>query len=159
VSDGPVPVSRELPEEGVYFHEVWSTDTAPAPIAPLEPSEPTKHSLRVAPEPLGTRIRVNVFLPGHLGEHGRQSPMHRTESVDYGIVLDGEIVLILDDSEVELKAGDMVIQRGTDHAWANRSDKVARVAFILVDGAFTDELRTILPEGAVDALMQEGPDG
>lgn len=157
LSDGPVPVSRELPEAGVFFHEVWSTDAAPAPIGPAEPSEPTQRSLRVPPEPLGTKIRVNEFRPGHLDERGLQSPVHRTESVDYGIVLEGEMVLILDDCEVELKAGDIVVQRGTDHAWANRSDAVARMAFILVDGAFTDELKAILPEGAVEGLMHEGP--
>jgi mannose-6-phosphate isomerase-like protein (cupin superfamily) len=158
LSDGPVPVSRELPDDGVFFHEVWSTDTAPAPIGPAEPSEPTQRSLRVPPEPLGTKIRVNVFLPGHLDEHGRQSPVHRTESVDYGIVLEGEIVLILDDSEIELKAGDIVVQRGTDHAWANRSDRIARVAFVLVGGAFTGELEALLPDGAVEGLMRQGPD-
>ena len=157
LSDGPVPVSRELPDDGVFFHEVWNTDTAPAPIGRTEPSEPTQRSLRVPPEPLGTKIRVNVFLPGHLDERGLQSPVHRTESVDYGIVLEGEMVLILDDSEVHLKTGDIVVQRGTDHAWANRSDKVARMVFVLVDGRFTDDLKAILPEGAVDGLMHEGP--
>ena len=70
--------------------------------------------------------------------------MHRTETVDYALVLEGEIYLVLDDSEVLLKAGDVVVQRGTDHAWANRSDKVARMAFILVDGKFTPELKQII---------------
>jgi mannose-6-phosphate isomerase-like protein (cupin superfamily) len=157
LSDGPVPVSREIPADGVFFHEVWNTDAAPAPVGPAEPSEPTQRSLRVPPEPMGTKIRVNVFHPGHLDDRGLQSPIHRTESVDYGIVLEGEMVLVLDDSEVELRQGDIVIQRGTDHAWANRSDKVARMVFVLVDGAFTDELKAILPEGAVEGLMHEGP--
>jgi quercetin dioxygenase-like cupin family protein len=150
-------VFRELPDDGVSFYEVWNTDTAPAPIGPREPNEPTERSLRVPPEPLGTKIRVNEFHPGHLDERGLQSPVHRTESVDYGIVLEGEMVLILDDSEVQLKAGDIVIQRGTDHAWANRSDRTARMAFILIDGQFTDELKAILPQGALDRLMHEGP--
>jgi mannose-6-phosphate isomerase-like protein (cupin superfamily) len=157
LSDGPAPVFRELPDDGVFFYEVWNTDTAPAPIGPAEPNEPTERSLRVPPEPLGTKIRVNEFHPGYLDERGLQSPVHRTESVDYGIVLEGEMVLILDDSEVQLKAGDIVIQRGTDHAWANRSDRIARMAFILVDGQFTDELKAILPAGALDGLMHEGP--
>jgi quercetin dioxygenase-like cupin family protein len=157
LSDGPAPEYRELPEAGVRFYEVWSTDTAPAPVGPTEPSEPTRRSLRVPPEPLGTKIRVNEFRPGHLDERGLQSPVHRTESIDYGIVLEGEMVLILDDAEVELKAGDIVVQRGTDHAWANRSDRVARMAFILVDGAFTDELKAILPEGALEGLMHGAP--
>ncbi len=66
--------------------------------------------------------------------------MHRTASVDYGIVLEGEITLVLDDSEVTLRAGDIVVQRGTDHAWANRGDVTARVVFVLVDGEFDEEL-------------------
>jgi mannose-6-phosphate isomerase-like protein (cupin superfamily) len=62
--------------------------------------------------------------------------MHRTETVDYGVVMEGELTLILDDSEVELKVGSVVIQRGTNHAWANRSGKPCRMLFVLVDGAF-----------------------
>jgi quercetin dioxygenase-like cupin family protein len=69
-------------------------------------------------------------------EGGRHPLMHRTETIDYGIVLSGELTLILDDSEVLLKAGDMVIQRGTNHSWSNRSDKPCIIAFILVDGKF-----------------------
>lgn len=156
LSDGTVPVHKVMPQDGVGFYEIWSTDASPAPVGPEEPSEPTQRSLRVPPEPNGTKIRINEFFPGFINELGNQSPMHRTETVDYGIVLEGEIYLVLDDSEVLLKAGDVVIQRGTDHAWANRSDKVARMAFILVDGVFTDELRALVP--GIDAgLMHNGP--
>jgi uncharacterized cupin superfamily protein len=70
--------------------------------------------------------------------------MHRTQTVDYGIVLDGEVVLVLEDSETVLRAGDVVVQRGTSHRWENRSATPARVAFILIDGAFTAELRDAL---------------
>jgi uncharacterized cupin superfamily protein len=70
--------------------------------------------------------------------------MHRTQTVDYGIVLDGEVVLVLDDSETALRAGDVVVQRGTSHRWENRSGAPARVAFILIDGAFTQGLREAL---------------
>jgi uncharacterized cupin superfamily protein len=73
--------------------------------------------------------------------------VHRTESIDYGIVLEGEITLVLDDSEVTLQAGDIVVQRGTDHAWANRTDAVCKVAFILVDGQFERSLLDTLPAG------------
>jgi uncharacterized cupin superfamily protein len=62
--------------------------------------------------------------------------MHRTESVDYGIVIDGEMTLVLDDSEVLLKEGSVVVQRGTNHAWANRSGRPCRMLFVLVDGTF-----------------------
>jgi uncharacterized cupin superfamily protein len=66
--------------------------------------------------------------------------MHRTETIDYGIVLEGEIVLVLDRGETTVRAGDIVVQRGTNHAWSNRSGKVCRIAFILVDGRFVDGL-------------------
>ena len=122
VSDGPVPVSRELPADGVTFHEIWNTEGAPARITAVEPEEPTERALAVPPPPRGTKIRINEFAPGHLDDRGLQSPVHRTASIDYGIVLEGEITLVLDDSEVTLRAGDVVVQRGTDHAWANRGN-------------------------------------
>lgn len=156
VTDGPVPVTRELPEDGVAFHEIWSTSGAPAVIG-AGPEDPTAGEITVPPPARGTRIRINEFLPGHLDERGLQSPVHRTESIDYGIVLEGEITLILDDSEVTARAGDIVVQRGTDHAWANRGDVKARVAFILVDAEFGDDLLAVLPDGAVDSLMRQGP--
>ncbi|GAA5026779.1 cupin domain-containing protein [Microbacterium fluvii] len=156
LSDGLVPVHRFMPQDGVGFYEVWQTAGAPAPIVADE-GDPTLDSIRVPPPVRGTKVRVNEFFPGHLTPEGRQSPVHRTQSVDYGIVLEGEIVLMLDDSEVTLQAGDVVIQRGTDHAWANRTDKVCRVAFILIDGEFAPELLGVLPDDVHAALMTEGP--
>ncbi len=157
VGDGPVPVHRVMPQDGVGFYEIWQTDASPAPLLAVEPNEPTERTLRVPPEPNGTKIRINEFFPGFLNDEGRQSPIHRTETIDYGVVLEGEIVLILDDSEVTLRAGDVVIQRGTDHAWANRTDSVARVAFILIDAEFTSDLLNVLPENIHSELMQHGP--
>jgi mannose-6-phosphate isomerase-like protein (cupin superfamily) len=156
LSDGPVPVSRSLPDDGVRFHEIWNTEGAPARIVAVEPSEPTERALAVPPPPRGTKIRVNEFAPGFLDGRGLQSPVHRTASIDYGIVLEGEITLILDDSEVTLRAGDVVVQRGTDHAWANRGDVPARVVFVLVDGEFDPSLAATLP-GGLDGLMHGGP--
>ncbi len=67
--------------------------------------------------------------------------MHRTESIDYAILIEGELTMFLDDSEVTMKPGDVLIQRGTDHAWENRSETVtARIAFILIDGVFSGPL-------------------
>jgi hypothetical protein len=157
VSDGPVTVSRELPDDGVAFHEIWNTSGAPAPINAREDVDPTERELTVPPPPRGTKIRINEFAPGHLDERGLQSPVHRTESIDYGIVLDGEITLVLDDSEATLRAGDIVVQRGTDHAWANRGTTTARVVFVLVDGTFDPDLVATLPGGAIDGLMHAGP--
>ena len=61
--------------------------------------------------------------------------MHKTATVDYAIVLSGEIYAIMDEGETLLRAGDVLIQRGTNHAWANRSERTARIAFVLIDGS------------------------
>jgi len=59
--------------------------------------------------------------------------MHRTDTVDYALMLEGELVAILENAETTLKAGDVLIRCGTRHAWANRSGRAARIAFVLVD--------------------------
>jgi quercetin dioxygenase-like cupin family protein len=74
-----------------------------------------------------------VFRIGEIAAGGR-SPMHRTNSVDYGIVLEGELDMELDGGEVAyLKTGDVVVQRGTNHAWVNTSERPCRMAWILID--------------------------
>ena len=148
VLDGPPPIVRTAPD-GAYFFELWNTDAVPAPIAPTEP-EPTERDLTVPPAPGGTKIRINEFPPGVV------SPTHRTQTVDYGIVLEGEVVLVLDDEQERiLKAGDVVVQRGTDHRWENRTDHVSRMAFILVDGAFTKELVDLIGAEAATGLLHD----
>src|SRR5260221_3101802 len=79
--------------------------------------------------PAGTRFAVIDFPPSN------HPNMHRTETIDYVIVLEGEIEMDMDDSTVKMKAGDVMVQRGTNHAWANRSNRRARVAFVLIDAA------------------------
>ena len=74
------------------------------------------------------------------GRGGRHPLMHRTETVDYAVVLEGEITLLLDEGDVNLKAGDVVIQRGTSHAWSNRSGKPVKMLYVLIDGAFEPAL-------------------
>ncbi len=167
-SDGPLPTVVELAAiPGTVFHEVWSTTATPAVID--NGADPTLGALKLPPPGLGTRIRF-VDIPPDTAEflaHGAakmkdafaqigdvhastvqaHSPhplMHRTESVDYGIVIDGELTLVLDDSEVPLKPGSVVIQRGTNHAWANRSGKPCRILFILVDGRFDPAIAAAL---------------
>src|SRR3984957_7437614 len=152
-SDGQVAVTRNSPD-GAYFYEIWSTDATPAPITATEP-DPALAALTVPPPPHGTKIRINEFPPGAV------SPVHRTQTVDYGIVLSGEGVLTLDDSETVLRAGDVVVQLGTSHRWENRSAETARMAFILVDGAFTVELLDTLGHDVLGGLlhdpMNQGP--
>jgi len=156
LSDGHPPNGLKIADRGVNFFEIWNTDAGPAPIAATE-TEPTDRPIELAPKPHGTVIRILDFLPGFSEKESSNSPfMHRTETVDYGIVLEGEIFLLLDDSELHLKAGDVVVQRGTNHAWENRSDRAARMAFILVDGAFSRELKESLPAGALEEVIR-GP--
>jgi quercetin dioxygenase-like cupin family protein len=126
-SDGLVPAAHTTPS-GTLFYELWATDATPARIDAAAP-DPAIGPVSVAPAPNGTTLRINEIPPG------AGSPMHRTQTVDYGIVLDGEVVLVLDDTETVLRAGDVVVQQGTNHRWENRSGATARVAFILIDGA------------------------
>jgi hypothetical protein len=80
----------------------------------------------------------------HASNAGNDAPhplMHRTQTIDYGIVIEGQLTMIVDKGETTLNAGDIIIQRGTNHAWANRSGKPCRVAFILIDGQFEETLR------------------
>jgi quercetin dioxygenase-like cupin family protein len=83
--------------------------------------------------------------------------MHRTESVDYGIVLAGTLTLVLDGEETTVGPGDLVVQRGTDHAWENRGDEVVRMLFVLLDGRFGDGLLQILPPGVRSGLLHDVP--
>jgi uncharacterized cupin superfamily protein len=70
----------------------------------------------------------------HDPAHQRHPGMHRTATIDYAILVQGELVAIMDEGESVMRAGDILIQRGTNHAWANRSNEIARIAFILIDG-------------------------
>jgi hypothetical protein len=70
----------------------------------------------------------------HDAAHVRHPGMHVTDTIDYAILLQGELVAIMDEGEAVMRVGDILIQRGTNHAWANRSNAIARIAFMLVDG-------------------------
>jgi quercetin dioxygenase-like cupin family protein len=107
---------------------IWSSDRMPMAMSIGEKIEDEgARILGTAPPPNGTRFCVIDFPANAPGT------MHRTETVDYVIVLFGEIDMDMDDSTVHLKAGDILIQRGTNHSWVNRSDKPARLAFVLID--------------------------
>lgn len=82
---------------------------------------------------------------------GAVAPLHRTRTIDYGVVLDGEVDLELDDGTVlTMTRGDVVVQRGTVHAWHNRSSGTVRLFFVNVDGEFSTELRSTLGEALSD---------
>ena len=133
LSDTPSPTTTDIGTAA--FHEIWVTEGMPVQIPATEP-ESTDRPIRVPPPPNGVMIRFTDMEPG------AASPMHRTETLDVGIVLEGETWLLLDDgSETRVGPGDAVVQRGTNHAWENRSDRPVRMLFVLVDGTITDELR------------------
>ena len=92
----------------------------------------------------GHLIRILDVYPAKDG--GKRTVMHRTRTLDNVVMIEGELVLILSDSEVTLKQGDVVVQRGTDHAWENRTDKRARAAFFHIDAEFSAELLAKLPK-------------
>jgi quercetin dioxygenase-like cupin family protein len=125
--DGPA-ANAKYPSPGTVSTLMWCTDGAPAAIPVGEAVEDMgARIIGTAPPAHGSRFAVIDFPPGNTPH------MHRTETVDYVIVLEGEIEMDMDASTVKLKAGDIMVQRGTNHAWANRSDRRARVAFVLID--------------------------
>lgn len=127
ILDGPATNARH-PPSGITSTLIWCTDRCPADIAIGEDVEDMgARKLGTPPPPKGTRFAVIDFPPAN------KPAMHRTETIDYVLVLAGEIDMDMDDSTVTLKQGDVMVQRGTNHSWVNRSGAPARVAFVLVD--------------------------
>ena len=169
ISDGPATAVKTVPLwPGLVSTDVWKTAGSPIVIRKTE-DDPTGGQRSLHPPAQGTIIRISVVPPetdeirnldpdqaknvfagvgnaqaSTLGKGGRHPLMHRTETVDYAVVLEGEITMLLDDSEVDLKAGDVVIQRGTNHAWSNRSGKPVRMLYILMDATFDPDLASAL---------------
>ena len=116
---------QPIPGGDADFALIWSDPTIPV-NNDGDGTTPTESRLTISS---GTVIRIVDMLPG------RSSPMHRSNSIDYGIVMSGELELELDGGEVvHLKPGDVVVQRGTKHLWRNPSkDTVCRVAFVLTE--------------------------
>jgi quercetin dioxygenase-like cupin family protein len=105
---------------------VWSTDETPFDYTREE--DMGERKLGLAPLPGGTRFSVLEIEPGN------QAYMHRTDTIDYIVCVAGEIEMHLSEEVVKMRAGDVMIQRGTDHAWVNRGSVPARLAVVLVDG-------------------------
>jgi mannose-6-phosphate isomerase-like protein (cupin superfamily) len=154
ISDGPATnVRRRREMAGMASHLLWVTDETPANIA--GPADRADRQIGVAPPPAGSILRVVDFPPEGTGgaaldnqamlrDMGLPSEnpaakaiahpgAHRTRSIDYAIVLSGEIDMWLDDSAVHLKAGDILVQQGTNHAWVNRGTETCRIVFVLID--------------------------
>jgi quercetin dioxygenase-like cupin family protein len=126
---------------GQYTTLMWCTDGAPADMAVgLDAEDMGERKLGTYPPVNGTRFMIAEYPPNNA------AVMHRTETIDYIIVLSGKIDMELDKGEmVTIKQGDVMIQRGTNHAWINRYDEVCRMVFVLVDAkplGFTEHLRS-----------------
>jgi hypothetical protein len=136
--------------------DFWKTFGTPADNSEGMPKDPCGVPITVAPPAGGSVFRVVQFPPdkdwaakaaamggavpidetaksASKGGEVRHAHMHRTRSIDYAIVLSGEIYAVMDVGETKMVAGDMLVQRGTNHAWANRSNAPCIVAFILID--------------------------
>ena len=136
---------------GLRLTELWATSETPARLSGDQ--DRAKRPRRIEPDAMGSVFRVVEYPPdserlksldpeAHFASMGAQAAakdqrrhpgMHRTKTIDYAIVLSGEITAVLDEGEVLLKAGDVLVQRGTSHAWSNRSNRPARIAFVLID--------------------------
>jgi Cupin domain len=150
--DAPVKaIQRSAGGNGMTL--LWVTNEAPTDLASSADRAQTK--VGVPPPDNGTILRIVDFAPTPTGGYGavdhhqilrnmgidpvtqgyaRHENTHRTRTIDYAIVLEGEIDMLLDDSEVHVKAGDVLVQQGTNHAWVNNSGQPCRIAFILIDG-------------------------
>ena len=145
LSDGAPPQNHAMrgPAVGADFHEMWSDSGSIPELSAGVASEPNEHPFTIMPA-TGHLLRILDVYP--LKDGGKRTVMHRTRTLDYVVVIEGELVLILDDSEVILNPGDVVVQRGTDHAWENRSSVIARAAFFHIDARFNEELLAKLPK-------------
>ncbi|MFY9758776.1 MAG: cupin domain-containing protein [Xanthobacteraceae bacterium] len=127
ILDGPAS-NTKTPRDGVASTLMWCTDEMPADIAIGEDVEDMgARILGTAPPENGSRFIVMEFAPGIVSE------MHRTETIDYIVMLSGEIDMDMDEGSVKLRAGDIMVQRGTNHAWVNRSTAPPRLAIVLMD--------------------------
>lgn len=153
VSDGPTPHVFSRTKGSAVVHELW--ETARTPADNRGNADAIARSHRLPPPPNGSVFRVIEYPPdserlaaiarehalpddsGRAEATDRNNPrhpgFHKTATVDYAIVLSGEIYAMMDEGEVLLKAGDVLVQRGTNHAWSNRTAAPAVIAFVLID--------------------------
>jgi mannose-6-phosphate isomerase-like protein (cupin superfamily) len=153
-ADSAAPAVHDL-GDGMSIIDLWKTRQSPCDLSRRD-NAPEAGALSLTPPPGGSVFRIANFPPepaqgtsaadakrmfeamgaaaaSTADSDARNSLMHRTDTIDYGIVLEGEISMLVDDGEVQLRAGDVVIQRGTNHGWVNRSGRYCRMAFVLID--------------------------
>ncbi len=150
--DSDAPNKKVRPQRGTVSRLLWTTGETPADIS--GPSDRGMREIGVAPPVGGSIFRVIDIPPTpkevddlpldylhkqHVGSiPKRHLPpthplMHATRTIDYAIIMSGEIDMLLDDSELHFKAGDVLVQQGTNHAWVNRGSEPCRIAFVLID--------------------------
>jgi mannose-6-phosphate isomerase-like protein (cupin superfamily) len=158
IADGPSPDVRADPARpGYAATRIWVTDATPARIGGVRETLDAPHTIE--PPPGGSVCRIVTFPPDasfrskvtardvenffasmgspQASTHAPDAPhpyMQKTRTLDFCLVLEGSITLVLDTEEVQLNAGDTVVQRGTNHAWSNRSDQPCVIAFSSHDG-------------------------
>jgi mannose-6-phosphate isomerase-like protein (cupin superfamily) len=155
--DGAAPNAKLRKATGLTSTLLWVTDGSPADNSGS--ADAADREIGVAPPASGSIFRVVDFPPAaevgavdnaamlrEMGLAGgradpRHATMHRTRSVDYAVVISGEIDMLLDDTEVHLEQGDVLVQRGTSHAWVNRGKESCRIAFVLIDAEDLPEAR------------------
>ena len=153
ISDGPAPAVYDRGPGATAVTELWETSATPASNAGND--DPTVGGPQRLPPPKnGSKFRVVEYPPdskrvaalrrlarvrrkseGYVRDvaNKRHPGFHKTDTIDYAIVLSGEIYALMDEGEMLLKAGDVLIQRGTNHAWSNRTEQPCCVAFVLID--------------------------
>jgi mannose-6-phosphate isomerase-like protein (cupin superfamily) len=166
-SNGPLSTIREIEAiPGMLFHEVW--EMSGVPLIADNGADPTPGPLAHQAPENGNRIRFVDFPPdeSYLAEAEARmkalfrevddvtaltvkadSPhpmMHRAEAVDYAVVIEGKMTLVLDDSEVDLGPGSVVVQRGANHAWANRSGQMSRMLFVQHNARYHSSVAEVL---------------
>src|SRR5262245_2799433 len=150
LSDKRLPTADVAPGELVRAG-LWLTASAPASNAGADDPVPDGVIMRTPPPHRGgTVIRITDFAPDTQRAYGPEDLRHRgcrttpdrsarhpgfhaTDTVDYAVCLEGEIWAVLDEEETLMRPGDVLIQRGTHYAWSNRSDRVCRMLFVLID--------------------------
>jgi mannose-6-phosphate isomerase-like protein (cupin superfamily) len=155
-ADGTAIIARDAMAENIRVRAangltstlLWTEDATPSDNS--GDTDNADREIGVAPPDGGSVFRIVEFTPDDTsvsnadmkkelgldpdsGGPVRHPGMHKTRSVDYGIVMSGQIDMLVDEDEVHLKAGDVVVQRGTNHAWANRGTEPCRIAFVLID--------------------------
>ena len=150
-SDGPATSVKEIPSfPGLALTDLW--ETAGAPASNAGSADAANRPVRLEPPKNGTVFRLVEFPPdasrpkdsdsaagfksigaGHVQDHASHDPMmHRTATLDYAVVVKGEIYAVMEKGETLLKAGDVLVQRGTNHSWSVRGKQPCLVAFVLV---------------------------